>query len=70
MTLQVSDQLCLCGCGKLTNLYEGKPSRFIHAHNSRGKNNPWYGKHMSQEHRRKIREAISVENTQNRNYKK
>lgn len=42
-----SDKLCECGCGNLTNIYRGKPRRFIvgHAYNFRkGEHNPnWIG---------------------------
>jgi hypothetical protein len=45
--------LCKCGCGEETKL----ESIFIHGHNSKGTNNPMYGKIHSGETRRKLSQS-------------
>jgi hypothetical protein len=43
-------KLCECGCLQETRLYRGKPRRFVHGHNYRGKSRPSH----SATHRAKI----------------
>lgn len=60
----VMSKYCECGCGGLApictmtskkrGLVKGEPFRFILGHNSRGKNNPNYGKHSSEYTKQKI----------------
>ena len=50
---------CKCGCGE--TLFEndkyGRSRKFIHEHSNRGKFNYMYGKHLSEEHKKKISES-------------
>lgn len=33
--MALSDCLCACGCGRLTNVVNGKPRGYVHGHNAR-----------------------------------
>ncbi len=35
MSFESSGQLCECGCGEFTNLFQGRPRRFRHGHSAR-----------------------------------
>lgn len=39
----ILDGYCGCGCGELTNIYRGKPRKFIAGHQARGANNSRFG---------------------------
>lgn len=47
---------CRCGCGELTNIFRGKPRKFIKGHRARGANNSRFGLVMDDE----LKEKISV----------
>ena len=47
---QQSPQLCSCGCGQLTNVYQGKARKFVLGHNR-------HGADFSKQHREKLRES-------------
>jgi G:T-mismatch repair DNA endonuclease (very short patch repair protein) len=47
---------CGCGCGELTNIFRGKPRKFIKGHQARGENNSRFGIVMDAE----LKEKISV----------
>ena len=50
--------LCKCGCGRpVKKNSRGKFNLFINGHNSKGKNNPFYGKRHTKETKQKIRQA-------------
>ena len=51
---------CECGCGKLVK--HPKYSRFAHGHANKGKNNPFFGKKHTDEHKKRTSERMSGEN--------
>jgi G:T-mismatch repair DNA endonuclease (very short patch repair protein) len=50
----ILDGYCGCGCGELTNIFRGKPRKFIAGHQARGMNNSRFGIVMDDELKRKI----------------
>jgi G:T-mismatch repair DNA endonuclease (very short patch repair protein) len=50
----ILDGYCGCGCGELTNIYRGKPRKFIAGHQARGKNNSRFGIVMDDNLKKKI----------------
>lgn len=53
----ILDGYCGCGCGELTNIYRGKPRKFIAGHQARGENNSRFGTVMDDDLKKKISDA-------------
>lgn len=54
---EIPDGYCQCGCGEKTNIYRGKPRKWIYGHQARGKNNSRFGAKLSNGTKQKISEA-------------
>ena len=53
--------MCQCGCGEyLTLTKRNKYNRFLNGHNSKGKNNPFYGKSHSEEFKKRLSEIAKT----------
>ena len=59
MVLEESDKYCECGCGQKTLMgtLSHKPNRFVHGHNSKGKNHPMFGKKHTKESLQKMSDS-------------
>lgn len=57
MDTSLEQGICKCGCGGKTNKYKSGFRKWIFGHQSRGKNNPLFGKGMPIETRKKISET-------------
>ncbi len=54
-------KLCECGCGEAVTVFRNRSRRYINGHNSKGTNNPFYGKKHKPETKKKISDALSGE---------
>jgi G:T-mismatch repair DNA endonuclease (very short patch repair protein) len=59
----ILDGYCECGCGELTNIYRGKPRKFIAGHQARGENNSRFGIVMDDELKKKISDVRKEQGT-------
>lgn len=53
----IQDGYCQCGCGEFTNIWRGKPRKFIAGHQARGPCNSRFGISMDDELKKKISDA-------------